>query len=393
MTEQILSMQVLPNVLLSSGGQSHFRRQPMNISKLDFDRAAGQVSLTDAQAQELWRLLQIVPSANQPGGTRRFDVANVAYYFGALIIMGAMGWFMTSAWEAFGGAGIFLIAAAYLLAFAAVGGLLWRRSAGGLRNLGGLLVTVAVAMTPLTVYGLQRWTGAWTLADPGSYAGFHEWIKGGWVWMELGTVLAGVIALWFVRFPFLTAPIAFALWYMSMDLTPVLFGTGDAGFTWTQYLRVSLGFGVLMLGIAYAVDVYRQWQKPDYGFWLSFFGLLAFWGGLNLLHGGNEHTALLYAVINVVLIFLGVVLDRRAFVVFGALGVNGYLGHLAWDVFSQSALFPFVLSAFGICVIVCGVIYARHCAAWRAFVLDMLPPACLRLVPGTARPQRQSGTA
>ena len=365
----------------------------MNISKDEFDRAAGQVSLPEAQAQQLWSLLQAVPSTQRVEGTRRFDVANVAYYFGALIVMGAMGWFMTNAVEIFGGLGIFLTAAAYALGFATVGVLLWKRAAGGLRNLGGLLVTVAVAMTPLTIYGLQRWSGWWTLADPGSYSGFHEWIKGGWVWMEVGTVLAGLVALSFVRFPFLTAPVAFALWYLSMDLTPILFGVGDANFTWNEYLRVSLGFGVLMLLAAYAVDVYRQWREPDYGFWLSFFGLLAFWGGLSLLHAGNERGALFYALINAGLMCVGVVLDRRAFVVFGALGFNGYLGHLAWEVFAQSTLFPFVLSAFGIFVIVGGVIYARHCAAWRAAVLDQLPPALLRLVPGTARSQGPSGAA
>ena len=114
-----------------------------------------------------------------------------------------------------------------------------------------------------------------------------------------------------------------------MDLTPVLFGVGDASSTWNEYLRVSLGFGVLMLLAAYAVDVSRQWREPDYGFWLSFFGLLAFWGGLSLLQSGGERHALLYGSINAVLMFVGVVLDRRAFVVFGALGVNGYLGHLA----------------------------------------------------------------
>ena len=47
----------------------------MNISKADFDRAAGQVSLTPSQAQELWSLLQ---TGSTPGsgaeGTRRFDV-------------------------------------------------------------------------------------------------------------------------------------------------------------------------------------------------------------------------------------------------------------------------------------------------------------------------------
>lgn len=378
-------MGVLPTALLCSCGPDRFTRKPMNISKADFDRAATQAALTEVQSQELWRLLRGVPDAPPAEPTRRFDVANVAYYFGALIVMGAMGWFMSAAWEAFGGGGIFLIAAAYALGFATVGVLLWKRAVGGLRNLGGLLVTVAVAMTPLAVYGLQRWGGWWTHADPGSYSGFHEWIKGGWVWMEVGTVLAGLVALTFVRFPFLTAPVAFALWYLSMDLTPVIFGVGDASFTWREYLWVSLGFGVLMLLAAYAVDVARRWREPDYGFWLSFFGLLAFWGSLSLLQSGGERYALLYGLINAAMMFVGVVLDRRAFVVFGALGVNGYLGHLAWDVFSGSALFPFVLAGFGILVIVCGVIYARHCSAWRAAVLSKLPLAFMRLVPGTAR--------
>ena len=370
-----------------------FQVKHMIISKVDFDAAAAKVSLREAQAQELWVLLQVVRPDDHAEGTQRFDAANVAYYFGALIIIGAMGWFMSASWETFGGCGIFLISAAYGLGFATVGVLLWKRALGGLRNLGGLLVTVAVAMTPLAIYGLQRWSGWWTHADPGSYSGFHEWIRGGWVWMEIGTVLTGLLALSFVRFPFLTAPVAFALWYMSMDLTPVLFGVGDADFTWYEYLWVSLGFGALMLLAAYVVDVTRGWREPDYGFWLSFFGLLAFWGGLSLLHAGNERSALLYALINAALMFVGVVLDRRAFVVFGALGFNGYLGHLAWEVFAQSALFPFVLSTFGIFVIVCGVVYARKCVAWRAAILDKLPPALLRLVPGFARPQRQNGAA
>ncbi|HEV2381872.1 MAG TPA: hypothetical protein VG206_19045 [Terriglobia bacterium] len=74
-------------------------------------------------------------------------------------------------------------------------------------------------MTPLIIYGLERGTGFWPASDPGVYRDFHQWIRGGWVLMELGTVLTALIALAFVRFPFVTAPIAFALWYMSMDLT------------------------------------------------------------------------------------------------------------------------------------------------------------------------------
>lgn len=62
--------------------------------------------------------------------------------------------------------------------------------------------------------------------------------------MELATVAAGLIALRFVRFPFVTAPIAFALWYMSMDLTPIIAGSDD--FEWELRKQVSMWFGALI---------------------------------------------------------------------------------------------------------------------------------------------------
>jgi len=43
--------------------------------------------------------------------------------------------------------------------------------------------------------------------------------------MEVGTVAAGFVALRFFRFPFLAAPIAFALLFMSMDLTLLIYGS------------------------------------------------------------------------------------------------------------------------------------------------------------------------
>ena len=49
---------------------------------------------------------------------------------------------------------------------------------------------------------------------PGEYADFYDYIKGGWFPMKLATVAAGLVALRFFRFPFLTAPVAFALWFI-----------------------------------------------------------------------------------------------------------------------------------------------------------------------------------
>jgi hypothetical protein len=55
-----------------------------------------------------------------------------------------------------------------------------------------------------------------------------------------------------------------------------------------------------------------------------------------------------------------VLLQRRVFVVFGALGVFGYVGHLAWEIFEDSLLFPFALSAAGLAIIALGILYARN---------------------------------
>ena len=174
----------------------------------------------------------------------------------------------------------------------------------------------------------------------------------------------------FVRFPFLTAPIAFALWFLSMDLTPIFFG--HAEYTWDERRWVSLWFGLAMLAVALVVDVVRRWRAPDYGFWISLFGLLAFWGALTSMDSHSEWSALGYGLLNVALMGAGVIVNRRACVLFGAIGVNIYLGHLAHAVFKDSLLFPFALSGLGLLIIAAGILFQRRGAAWRAAILERL---------------------
>src|SRR5215210_2229506 len=185
-------------------------------------------------------------------------------------------------------------------------------------------------------------TGVWLQGAPGEYQDFYDYIEGGWFPMEVGTVGAGLAALRFFRFPFLTAPIAFALWFMSMDLTPLIYGR--LYYEAQGYQVVSLVFGLVVLAGAYLVD---RRTEEDYAFWGYLFGMFAFWGGLTLFEGGSELDWLIYGLINAGLIPLSVLLQRRVFVVFGAAGVFGYVGHLAWEIFEASLLFPFVLSAAG----------------------------------------------
>lgn len=345
----------------------------MKISKNDLHWAASQRLITSAQADQLWQALQ-----QRHGDTPRFDFPHVAYYFGALIVIGAMGWFMTEAWERFGGGGILVIALAYALCFALAGHSLWFKKK--LTVPGGLLFTMAVCMVPLAIYGLERLTGLWPQGDPGIYRGYHIWVKGSWLLMELGTVVAGLLALRFVRFPFLTAPIAFSLWYMSMDLTPLLFGKTE--FTWDERLQVSVWFGLAMMVGAYLVD---RRTKQDYAFWGYLFGLMAFWGGLSSMQSDSELSKLGYCLLNVALMVLSVLLQRRVFIVFGALGVMGYLGHLAYRVFKDSLMFPFALTLLGLLIIYLGIQYQRHRQAIEQRVLASVPPVMRRRLPSERR--------
>lgn len=341
----------------------------MRITKRDLEWAVGEGLIQPEQAERLWRALEGRPSVRPT-----FDLAHLAYYGGALIVISAMGWFMTEAWERFGGGGIFLISAVYALCFALAGRIVWYRV--GLQVPGGLLFVMTVCMTPLAIYGLERLTGIWPQGDPGIYRGYHIWVKGSWFLMEVGTIAAALIMLRWIRFPFLTAPVAFSLWYMSMDLTPLLFGRNE--WSWNERLWVSLWFGLAVLVVAYMVD--RRSQE-DYAFWFYLFGSLAFWGGLSLMESGTEIKKALYCVINLGLMVLSVLLQRPILVVFGSLGVFGYLGHLAYRVFKDSLLFPFVLSFVGIAVILLGIQYQRHRERIERFVLSRIPATLRHLLP------------
>jgi hypothetical protein len=341
----------------------------MRVTRRDLDRAVERGVVSEDQAQRLWNVLSEGDADRQ-----KFDLPHVAYYFGALVVISAMGWFMTLGWERFGGVGITAISVLYAALFVGVGGFMWNRR--GLRVPGGLLVTIAVCMTPLAVYGVQEASGLWPGEAPGDYRDFHAYIRGGWFPMEVATVIAGVAALRFFRFPFITAPIAFALWYASMDLTPLIYG--DDYFEAQGYQTVSLIVGLVMLVGAYLVD---RRTEEDYAFWGYLFGMFAFWGGLTALEGGTEWEWFLYGVINLVLVLLSVLLGRRVFIVFGSVGVFAYVGHLAWEIFEDSLLFPFVLSAAGLAIIALGILYARNQDRIEEAVVRAVPEGLRRLLP------------
>ena len=90
---------------------------------------------------------------------------------------------------------------------------------------------------------------------------------------------------------------------------------------------------------------------------------------------------LIYGLINAGLIPLSVLLQRRVFVVFGAAGVFGYVGHLAWEIFEDSLLFPFVLSAAGLAIIALGILYTKNRPRIENAVVRAIPTRIRYLLP------------
>jgi hypothetical protein len=225
----------------------------MQIQREDLDEAAARRIVDASQAAALWRFF-----GERHPARARFTGVNVSFFFGALVVIAAMGWLMTLGFERLGPWAVCFVAVTYSILFAFFGERLLRSA--DLKIPGGLLYTMAVCMTPLAIWGLEKGTGFWPVTDPGHYRDFYP------------------------------------------------------------YIRSSV---------------------------------------------------------------LSVLLRRRIFLVYGAIGVNLYLVGLAHDLFKDSMLFPFALTLLGLSVIALTVKYQRNRRAIDVRLQSLVPEWLRELLPRT----------
>jgi hypothetical protein len=338
------------------------------LTASDILRAADEGVLPREEAERLveWgraRRAEAGPPRPAPEARKGFNAVTVAYYFGAMLMISACAWFLGDKWDSLGPGGVFSTVLAYMAVALGLGR--WLRSRGYAVG-GGLLVTVAVCLTPLLTYAVEDMLGLWPGERPGPYKDFYPWVHGSWIAMELATIGAAALALRFVPFGFLTAPMAFSFWFFSMDVAEWIFGRDEL--TRGERCWISVAVGLLTMLVGYGLERTRVSRadapySEDFAFWCYLFGLLAFWGGFTAMESGGELGRILYALMNVGLILLGVWMRRATFLVFGVVGVHVYLGHLAYEVFKDSILFPFALAALGLSVILVTVFAQRYVRA------------------------------
>jgi hypothetical protein len=343
------------------------RHKALSLSISDIRQAAaeGMISATDAENLIRWAAGrpverdQLSSASDAPEESKGLNLVTVAYYFGAMLMIAGCAWFLGDKWESLGSSGVLATTVVYFLIAAGTGW--WLRRNEYLVG-GGLLITVAVCLVPLITYSIEDLLGWWPAESPGEYQGYYPMIHGSWIVMELATMAAAAVALKFVRFGFLTAPLAFSLWFFSMDAAALILGRENLDWNTNAWISVGVGLGTMLIG--YGLD--RTLHTPgeprsqDFAFWCYLFGLMAFWGGLTSMDSDSELNKAIYLAINVGLVAAALYLKRTVFLVFGALGIHAYLGHLAYRVFQDSFLFPFALALLGLSLILVTVFAQSH---------------------------------
>jgi len=334
----------------------------MIVKRDDLQAAADAGVLNPAEIDGLLAFLTQRHAQSGRQHEARFSGTHVLYYLGGMLSIGAASLFATLAVEAAGMGALLVLSLLYACVAIGVAAKLEKQGFG---IPAGIFATLAIALVPLAVYALQHVLGFWADAPHAQhYRDYHRYIDWRWLLMELATLAAGAVLLWRFRYPFLMMPIAVTLWYMGMDIVPALLMQGESdgwmtGAAWELRKKISLVFGLLMLLSAFCVDL-RARRGKDYSYWLYLFGLLTFWGALSLMGTGKLPGKLIYLGLNFALVFIGAVLGRRMFAVFGGIGIAIVLGDLSWNLFKNSLAFVLVLTLLGFALIGVGLWWSRH---------------------------------
>ena len=130
-----------------------------------------------------------------------------------------------------------------------------------------------------------------------------------WVSLEIGTIVAGFVALRFVRFPFMTLPIVFSLWFFSMDIVGLC--THGHAYEWHTLQASAACYGIVMIALAMYID---KRVREDFGFWMYLYGGFALNAAASRLwEGADERLIFVFALFALCELCLSIIVQRRGF--------------------------------------------------------------------------------
>jgi len=323
------------------------------------------------------------------GDRPRFDITSVGYYFGALIVMLAFAWFLFEGYDRYAGGALMAIAPSYALLFVLGGNWLWKQPR--LKDAGGLLFTLAICMVPIFVYGFEEYMGwypilAGAIDDRPDAAAieYGRQVNFAGIWIALAAVVVGIAVLPLRRFAFMAVVPIVAFHQLWLAIMSVMVGGRPDDLQLGTHLMLS---GLVVMAVGFVVD---RRTEEDFAFWLYGLGVAHFWVGLVNLPFDSEIAWIGFVLVNLLLMIVSILLQRRVFMVAGALGVFIYLGHLGFETFEDSLLFPFVLIFVGLAIIGAAVWYQKHKREIEGAMLGILPAAVRKRLPSVRRRAEES---
>lgn len=320
------------------------------------DWAIKEGLLDSDKANLLWEGLS-KKNAQRP----QLDISNLFWYVGAALIFIAMGWLGVELGRRFGAKGVFVASSAYFILFVLASAHLWYKQ--HLKIPSSLLAALAVTMVPLIVTSFTEMLGYPLL----HYLQYYNI----WLVLETLSLIVGLIALYFFRSSLLVGVIIVILWALVLTATAAYLDLEKTFYGWDKQQLATLLFGLIVMAFGMLIDGN---QGEDLAFWPYILGATAFYIGITSFEM-TELGRFIHFLISLALMLTSVILSRSIFLVYGSIGFLSYLGHIAYKFFSDSLLFPFVLTLAGLAAIWAGVKYHKNRAAIDAYLLEFLPVA------------------
>lgn len=341
----------------------------IKVNKKMLDEAATRGIVNKDQVESLYFFLNNYNGLSKENS--RFSL--ILYYIGGFTAILAMSLFMSLSFSIYGPTGVLIFVSCLFIGALACEKKL---STKGYPRAAGISVAFALVLVPLIVFIIQYLMGMHDYLNTSdmlneNYQNYHRYIKAKWIYMEIITLIVGVVLMYKYRYPFVMFPFTITLWYLSMDIGVYFFS--DDYFSFNLRRDISLLFGGVLTLSAIFVD-YKSSRDRDYSYWLYMIGVICFWLGLTLQNSDSELNKFIYFLINIGLVLFGSILIRNIFVVFGAFGMLGYLGHLS-QLFNNEILFSMSAIGFGVLIVYMGIWWNNNGYKVNQSIMNKLPEA------------------
>lgn len=332
----------------------------------DDRRLDAAVSLGIISAEQAEQIRALAPPrathAASQVAARPIGASVLAYALGAITVLVAMGWFLADRWEYLGAGGVLAVVTVYGMLFTLVASRMRRE---GFVLAEGIAALLTVALVPLAVIAVNEivlWlpqapSSACTARALTGHTDFDFWkCRGLELTIELATLAATIVAWRITRFsPFALVVGSIALRFVFLVAAAVFGGRdGVAAMGWLWMIGASLSAAV-----AYRLD-----REPpgdhDVALWVHLLAAFASAVASSMLL--NQFDGLRHLLLGAAFVAFAFSLRMRRGI-WTLLGLGwfvSYLGWLAVEVFRDTPVFPIVLAALGIGVIVATVWVQRN---------------------------------